>query len=106
MSWVTLAAARPLIRKIENGTSGLLARRSLADEGGEERRLRAASPPIVLGSAPADVGSADERVDQQQHPGRDEHRAGEVEAAPAAAARLAADQRERAECRRGARPAR
>ena len=56
MSWVTLAAASPLIRKIENGTSGVRARRSLATKAA--RSAAAAASPLIVSAVPQPISGA------------------------------------------------
>ena len=78
MTCVASAAASPLMRKIENGKSGLLLRRLVDGEGGQQdggadqRADRARH-------APALVRGLDDRVDEQQHPGGHQHCAEHVE---------------------------
>ena len=91
--------------KIEKGTSGSRARRSLPTNAAR-MTAAAANPPIVRVAPQPTSGSLDERVDEQQHARGDEGSSGEVEAA-SACGRCARRRGARARrCRRALRRAR
>ena len=93
ISWVTLAAPRPLIRKIESGASGLRWRCSLTTNAASSASAPASSPIVRAAPHPI-VGCLYERVHEQEHSAGGEHGAEEVEVRKPCAASLAADQRE------------
>ena len=80
ITWVASAAARPLIRKIDSGTSGWARRCSLTSERGHQHG-RSGQPADGAARTPALVGRLHQREDQQQHAGGDQHRADRVETA-------------------------
>ena len=65
-SWVASAAATPLTRRIENGTSGLRDAQLVDKERGQDHG-RAGEPGDRAPRAPADVRCLHQRVDEQQH---------------------------------------
>ena len=83
ISCVASAAASPLMRKIDSGSSGFLLRRSLTTNAASSASAPASSA-IVRAAAPALIGRLHERVDQQQHPAGGEDRSEEVEVPRAA----------------------
>src|ERR1044072_9330826 len=76
----TLAPVRVRMRKIENGTSGLVARSSIATKAAISANETGIKPSVWV-EAPAGLGRGDQGVDEDREGSGDGDRAGDVEGA-------------------------